>query len=456
MNRNAFSLFFCFTLFALFTGLSPIQAEPGPAPSDSPTIAIFVFSAGDGDEKSDRFLTDVLRTEIFKTRIFRIVERGVIQQVQERTQIKLTADSDASLLNLGKALNSDKMLICNLARYSGTQAVNVRVVDVKTSLIEYTENLFLQDDKQLLGGLKDLVIKLSLFYSSSKPDATPLSREARDLVLLQSWQYLNAGDELAAWLVEKQVQPDDFLELRQYDVNFNVTQFVKMKKTGLDTGIIRAFLQDGIPFNMVEKALDLGITKLTKYKAEFARRGVTFEQYLMAYEKNITTWEGYQEWQKGFRKDYFLAGVGGVADQFPLANADFKFAIGQMAWEHFWTSYNRDWAKYSTEAGFYFMSNSTERFPAPVPYAQFNAYFGQKPYYLKFGVGSHAEILLGGHFACALKAGLEIDEWMEMMFIVVPFGTQPRVSYADLSTKVTPQYGGIVFPYLGALFTLKL
>jgi hypothetical protein len=94
---------------------------------------------------------------------------------------------------------------------------------------------------------------------------------------------------------------------------------------------------------------------------------------------------------------------------------------------------------------------------APVPFIQGNVYFGSYPYYLKAGLGCHAEVILGGHVGAYLQLGFEMLEALDFSVMIVPIGTQPQVSYTDLESRPgDPGYSKIVFPYAGVVVTYKI
>jgi hypothetical protein len=144
--------------------------------------------------------------------------------------------------------------------------------------------------------------------------------------------------------------------------------------------------------------------------------------------------------------------LGGVADRLPLGNTDFKFPIGQVAWEHSWMKSPTDWYRVNTEAGVILLGLFL-----PTPYFGINVMAGSAPFFVKAGVGGHAEMLLGGHSAINFRFGLEVAQRFEFTFLAVPFGNQPQINYAGGFQKWEGGPDGpIHFPYFGLLFTYKL
>ena len=135
-----------------------------------------------------------------------------------------------------------------------------------------------------------------------------------------------------------------------------------------------------------------------------------------------------------------------------MLNADLKFFLLHVSWEHFITNWQRNLFKHSVETGLELMNGF-----APVPSIQYNVYLGSPPFYAKAAVGALAEIILGGHVGVYFKLGLEVLEQFEIEIGITPIYTQPSVSYGDLVTKVEPPdyVGGIQRPYFHAFFRYK-
>jgi hypothetical protein len=322
-------------------------------------------------------------------------------------------------------------------------------VDVKTALLDYTDNVFLADETRLFDAIKEIAAKIEFFYASGRKsgEADPA------LALKERWSLLGAKDADLAYLIESRIDTDEYLTIRQYDIGFTPRQYSDILKAKIDPEVIKTFLQSGISYAQTERAIALGITKLDHFRGEFEKAGFNFEDFLSAYSNNIMSVKEYAAYKKGYSRNYFDFGIGGVSDSFPIANAEYKFGLAKVGWERFWTPYQRDFMKISTDAGIYFLN-----FFAPTPFFQANLYLGAYPYYAKIGIGAHAEVILGGHVGGFVQLGFEILESLDFSVVIVPIGTQPAISYVDFKSKPgDPGYGnGIVFPYAGVIVTYKI
>lgn len=166
----------------------------------------------------------------------------------------------------------------------------------------------------------------------------------------------------------------------------------------------------------------MGITRLEKYQAVFRPAGFEFTDYLDAY----------------------ALGLGGAADAIPIGTTDFKFLIGQVAWEHSWMKGPKDWYRVNTEVGLILLGLFL-----PTPYAGIRMMAGTAPFFVKLGVGGHA--------AVNLRLGVEVASRFKFTLLAVPLGTQPVVNYIGGFKKWEgPSSGPIHFPYYGLLFTYKM
>lgn len=417
-----------------------------------PRIVVMDIMSDTMSTSEIKMFTDILRTELYKLDYFNIVERGVIQQYLEDSGFENTkAIEDSSLLSLGKSLNVEKLMVCTMNSYADTNVVNIRIIDTESSNLDYTENIFLQNQNQTFDALKDLVLKIELNYIERAELGDPLS--ARDK-LRKTWKLLGADDNSAEKLSGFKLNPSNYMDMRQYDINFTPANYLEVYKAGYDEVRLIEFFQEGISFNFIKKAFSLGVVDLKNYKENFKRENYSFAEYLDAYEHHIMTPEDYAEYKKGYKKLEYLLGAGGVANALPITNADTKFFLLQGGVEYYISDYQRGFSKTSAEMGIYLMNAFL-----PAPYFQVNMYMGKFPFYGKLSVGGHAELLFGGSAAAFVKLGAEVNSLFEFSFMVAFAGTQPEVSYVgifnDQKTKEDEGYVDIDYPYMAATFLYK-
>lgn len=434
------------TIIISYASLAAVYAQEL---NSAPRIVIMDIMSNSLSGNDTKMFTDVLRTELYKIDYFSIVERGVIQQYLIEDGITNVKDlEDSSLLTLGKKMDVEKLLVCTMNSYDKTTVLNIRIIDVVSSNLDFTENIFLQDNNQIFDAIQDLVLKIELYYIEKYQNGDPVTAKDK---LYKTWMRLGADDKTARKLTNIKVAPSIYLEMRQYDILFTTYDYYDVIKAGYEINNMNTFFKEGISYYQIKKAFSLGIVDLENYKNNFKPEDYTFLEYIDAYEHNILSPEDYAEYKKGFKKFEFLLGLGGVANDIPIANADTKFFLIQAAAEYYITDYQRGLSKASTEMGIYLMNAYI-----PSPYVQANAYIGKFPFYLKTSVGVSAEVFLAGHFGVFAKIGLEVNSLFEFNIMTTFAGSQPKVSYTDFETKEGEEgYLGISFPYMAAIFTYK-
>ncbi|MDC7220487.1 MAG: hypothetical protein PQJ59_11145 [Spirochaetales bacterium] len=446
--KKKFILLFC-ALLLYFSPLYAQEEESFPV-FQVPKIAVLDVMSDSFNESERNILTDILRTEVFKIQLFTIVERGLIQQYLKDSRISLDgAINDSRLLEVGRSLAVEKLLICKIESLAGSIVINLRMIDVQTSMLDYTENVFVDDKNEVFTSLSDLVVQFKIYYQSNNESLTV---EKKREIIRQNWTFLGADETDLLFLSESNLEPSDYMELRQYDITFAVKDYIAILRNGWDKEVIEAFFREGIPYTEVREALLLGIGNLDNYQSSYKPYGLSFAEYLDAYRNNIVSAPLYLNYKKGYDKDYLRIGAGGVADSLPIMNASFSFLVLKAGWEHYLTNFQRDFQKYSVEMGANFFQGYL-----PTPYFQLNYYLGQYPFYGKVSMGAVAEVLVGGHYGAYGCVGMELGGSTEFILMATFAGTQPEVSYADLETeKGETEYGEINFPYLGAFFCYKI
>jgi len=244
---------------------------------------------------------------------------------------------------------------------------------------------------------------------------------------------------------------ENYLSFRQFDGTVSPAEYLDLRRQNVDLETLRTFLQSGISYRDAKRALAMGITRLDKFQLSFKPANFEFGEYLDAYALGFSTPTEYKRYLAESERDFLSVGLGGVADTLPLGNTNFKFLIGQVAWEHSWMKNPKDWSRINTEAGVILLGLFL-----PTPYFGINVMAGSAPFFVKVGVGGHSEMLVGGHSAVNLRLGIEVASRFEFTFLAIPFGTEPVVNYAGgFQRWEGPSTGQIKFPYFGLLFTYK-
>jgi hypothetical protein len=411
-----------------------------PAADSKSKLAVIDVMSSSFEKSKSRMLTDNIRSALFNLRIFDIVERGAVQKVmQEQNIVSGSVLEDSDVLKIGRTMNVDKVFVCTIEKFNTMISVNVRIVNVATLLLDYTDNFYIRNEDQLLDAITEMVKKIEDNYLGRGKETLydPAKR----------WAQAGASRNDADWLMANRADPDAYWALRQFDIRFSPAEYILVKKGGFDEQAIKRFFQSGISYNSVKRALSLGIVDVSTYREVWRPAGFSFEDYLDAYENGITLPSDYTTYIERFKKDWIVAGAGFVADKFPITDTQFKWFTGTIGWEHFWTRNQRDWYKISGEMGAHMLMLFD-----PVPYAQLNLYLGGYPFYGKIAVGAFYEFIMLNHYAGYLRLGMEIMEHWEWSILTV-WGNQPTGTLPSSTSSETN--APIAFPYFGAMFTYK-
>lgn len=387
-----------------------------------------------------KLLTEVFRTEIFKLDIFNIkaipVEMGADETAEEAIE-RIAIDYGA-----------DRVLLSSVDTVFDSVVLNLRIIDVETNLIDFTDNLFIDDRSKLFEAVSELITKISLFYIVAE---TSEGGGLSDSAIGERWRLVGAAEDEINILLKLENGLSEFFSLRQYDINFGTADYIQVKKANWEIESIRRFLQSGIGYRIVEEAFRLGIVSLDNYRTSFEPEGISFDEYLEAYKLEIITADEYLRYREGYKRVRFGLGLGFVADNIPVATADFSAPILHLSIEYFISQYQRETWKYGLETGF-------EMFYGIVPtyYLQGNAYVGQYPLMAKLAVGGMAEVFVGGTLAVYARVGAEFFERFEFLVTAVIYGNENSRQYS-LENWGDPVIDGegINYPFVAVEFVYK-
>jgi len=417
-------------------------------------LAVIDISTDKTDAASQRALNDIFRTELFKTGLFDLVERGKVLKIlmEQSEQNLLLAETD--LVKIGQALEVQKILTARFFTIDGQTVLNCSMVDIATQKIEYTENIFSKENSGVVFTVKELVEKVSTFYKASK------LAEAQNLDeggVVSQWKLLGASDGNTDKIIKHGGTLKQYYQIRQYDIRFTTDEYLSLLESQSSFEILESFLKAGVRYEEYKKSMRLGIYSMAAYEDNFAPLGISYSDYLHSYENQIYSGREYLRFSKVTAPGRLNLGLGGVASEFPVENAQFKMMMFQVSYEHYFSSIQRGSFKWSPEVGLFMMQGIL-----PTPFVDVNAYVGKFPLYAKFGVGGYYEFIKGGHGALFFNAGCEVNQILEIRYMIIATGSQPKLSYVQYQGKYIekgePNYDkvDITFPVMGVFFTAKL
>jgi TolB-like protein len=127
--------FFAIVFLALATSWNFVHAQA------KTTIAVLSFEAKNVGQATAEAVSDIISTELFNTKRFRVIERQAINKVISELQFQMTGVTDMSqAVEIGKMLNAEKVVVGTVSRFGErTIIINIKLVDVKTGNLELAE-----------------------------------------------------------------------------------------------------------------------------------------------------------------------------------------------------------------------------------------------------------------------------------------------------------------------------
>jgi TolB-like protein len=126
-------------------------------------VAVLDFEGKNMSQEDAEALTDLLRTELFNTGRFIVVERQKIQKIIEEQKFQMSGLTNTDeVTQIGRLLNVKKIMIGTMTRLGGTHIINTRIVDVQSGQVELAEAVESRGGEELLpNSVNELALKIS-------------------------------------------------------------------------------------------------------------------------------------------------------------------------------------------------------------------------------------------------------------------------------------------------------
>lgn len=132
------------------------------------TLAILDFNVVSGISPNESItLTNIFRSELFKTNRFNILERNDMQSILEEQAFTLTGvcNSAECAVEIGQLLSAEKMVIGDFGKVGETFSITIRMVNVSTGKMEKALNERFQGDPEVfLDIIREMAQKLAGTY----------------------------------------------------------------------------------------------------------------------------------------------------------------------------------------------------------------------------------------------------------------------------------------------------
>ncbi len=145
-------------------------------------------------------VSDILRTELFKTKLFIIMERKEMTAILKEQQFQQTGTTETKdIVRIGKLLAAKKVLSGTVNKLGEVFIINARVIDVEKGIMEFGENAKVSSESELDIGCRIFAQKLSAMISGAEVKTEPIhdnlksETSKKHVYPLRTIGYISAG-----------------------------------------------------------------------------------------------------------------------------------------------------------------------------------------------------------------------------------------------------------------------
>jgi len=154
---------FLFLLFLFLVNITAAYCQ-----TKTKTLGILNFASSDRMTVDAAVLTSRLYTELYQLGRFRIVEMNRVQEILREMGIEQACGSAECAVKVGNFLGVELMLAGNIGYMGETFSIDVRVIDVNTRKVDYTESESYQGKADgLFDIMRTIAFKISNHYNTS-------------------------------------------------------------------------------------------------------------------------------------------------------------------------------------------------------------------------------------------------------------------------------------------------
>lgn len=107
-------------------------------------------------------VSDLLRTELFKTKLFSIIERKEMNVILKEQEFKYSGCTETECaVEIGKILTVHKVLVGTINKLGESFIINARIIDIEKGIMEFGESAKVKSESELDTGCKMFAKKIS-------------------------------------------------------------------------------------------------------------------------------------------------------------------------------------------------------------------------------------------------------------------------------------------------------
>ncbi|MDD5686658.1 MAG: PorV/PorQ family protein [Elusimicrobia bacterium] len=143
----------------------PIQYQIKP-PKEKTNLAITSFEGKNMSSADADIVSDFLRTDLVKTEVFNVVDRGNMEKILAEAAFQQTGCTTSECaVQIGKILNVQKVVTGTLSKLIGVYYVNISMTDVETGKIIYADKAECGSPRDLSIAITNMAIKMASQFS---------------------------------------------------------------------------------------------------------------------------------------------------------------------------------------------------------------------------------------------------------------------------------------------------
>ena len=125
-------------------------------------VVVLDFETSNVSKEMGKTVCDITITELVKTKVVSVVERGQIDKVMKEQAFQLSGAVDTQQSSqLGKLLAAKKVITGSISRFDFGILINVRVVDVEKGEVEIADKSLCESEKYLVDSCEELAVKIA-------------------------------------------------------------------------------------------------------------------------------------------------------------------------------------------------------------------------------------------------------------------------------------------------------
>ena len=133
-----------------------------PPPDNPSFIAVVDFTGNNVSDGDCRALTDRLRTELFNTKHYKVIEREMMEEIiKEQGFQQSGCSTDECMVEVGKLIGVEQIVGGSISKVGSTYSVSARMVSIETGDISKIATYDFRGviDDLLISGMKKVALQ---------------------------------------------------------------------------------------------------------------------------------------------------------------------------------------------------------------------------------------------------------------------------------------------------------